>query len=51
MGLDKYVSDQFKVPALKASPFSRISYQPMLEPIIGEINPLLSVAAGLATRR
>ncbi|HTY40080.1 MAG TPA: type IV pilus assembly protein PilM [Candidatus Paceibacterota bacterium] len=49
-GIGKYVSDQFHMPVVTANPFSRCEYPANLEPLVGELNPLLSVALGLAVR-
>jgi type IV pilus assembly protein PilM len=50
MGIEKYVSGQMGIPAVKASPFGRFEYNPLLEPLVPELNPLFSVALGLALR-
>jgi len=50
-GLEKYVSEQFKLPAVKADPFSKVGYPVEAEPIIKEIGPSFSVALGLAMRQ
>lgn len=51
LGLEKYVSEQFKLPALKADPFSKIVYPPEVEPLIKEMGPTFSVALGLGIRQ
>lgn len=50
LGLTDYVTEQLGLPASKANPFSRVSYPDNLEPIIGELGPVFSVALGLAIR-
>jgi type IV pilus assembly protein PilM len=45
-GIEKYVTDQFKVPAVKADPFANVRHPESLNPILKEIGPLLSVAIG-----
>jgi type IV pilus assembly protein PilM len=50
-GLEKYVSEQFKMPAVKADPFSKVVYPVEAEPIIKEVGPSFSVALGLAIRQ
>lgn len=49
-GIDKYVAREMELPAVKAAPLVRFEYQPILEPMVGELNPLMSVALGLALR-
>ncbi len=50
LGIEKYWSDQFGVPAVKASPFGRFEYASDIEPLVGELNPIMSVALGLALK-
>lgn len=50
MGIEKYVSAQLGLPAVKASPCGRFEYNQMLDPLVPELNPLLSVSLGLALR-
>lgn len=49
-GLEKYIGEQLGLPLLKANPFSRVAYPGNLEPIIGELGPIFSVALGLGIR-
>jgi type IV pilus assembly protein PilM len=49
-GIEEYIGEQIGLPTLKANPFSRVSYPDNLEPIIGELGPMFSVALGLAIR-
>ncbi len=50
LGLEGYVSKQMGVPAVKAAPLLGLEFPPLLEPLVPELNPLLSVAIGLALR-
>jgi Tfp pilus assembly PilM family ATPase len=50
LGIEKYWSDQLGMPVVKASPFTRFEYSQNLEPLISELNPLMSVALGLTLR-
>lgn len=49
-GIEKYFAKEVGLPVVKASPFSKYEYQPAIEPLISELNPLLSVALGLTLR-
>lgn len=50
LGIQKYFEDQLGIPTVKAAPFLRFEYAPILEPIVPELNPLFSVALGLTLR-
>jgi type IV pilus assembly protein PilM len=50
LGIEKYFSREFTVPIVKASPFSRFSYASNLEPLVPELNPLMTVALGLGMK-
>ncbi|OGY57110.1 MAG: hypothetical protein A3D47_00365 [Candidatus Colwellbacteria bacterium RIFCSPHIGHO2_02_FULL_43_15] len=50
-GLEKYVGDQFKIPVVKADPFSKIVCPLETEPTIKDIGPSFSVALGLSMRQ
>jgi type IV pilus assembly protein PilM len=50
LGIEKYVGGQFTIPTVKAAPFLRFEYLPALEPLVNELNPLMSVALGLALK-
>lgn len=50
MGIEPYVSQVLSVPAVKAAPLSKFEYNGALEPYVQELNPLLSIALGLALR-
>src|SRR3989344_3723474 len=49
-GIEKYFSRRFELPVVKAAPFLRFEYPPAIETLVGELNPVLSVALGLALR-
>ena len=51
LGIEKYFSDAFNLPTVKASPFSKIIYPPTAAPLISELGPLFSVALGLGIRQ
>ncbi len=51
LGIDKYVSDRFALPAVKANPFDKISYSPEAAPLVGTLGPPFAVALGLAIRQ
>lgn len=50
LGVENYISDAMGIPAVKASPLRRFEYEGALEPLAGELGPLLSVSLGLALR-
>lgn len=49
-GIERYFESRLGVPTVKASPLLRFEYSPSIEPIIKELNPVLSVSLGLALR-
>ncbi len=51
LGVEKYVADQFRLPALKASPFVKIGYLPLIAPFAGNLGAPLAVSLGLGMRR
>lgn len=51
LGVEKYVADQFRLPALKASPFAKIGYLPSVAPFTGNLGAPLAVSLGLGMRR
>ncbi|MBI2012926.1 MAG: type IV pilus assembly protein PilM [Candidatus Colwellbacteria bacterium] len=51
LGLEKYVADEFKLPALKASPFSKVGYPPVMTPLVGSLGAPLAVSIGLGIRQ
>ncbi len=50
LGLEKYITEQFKLPALKANPFNRVGYQAPAAPLVGNLGAPLAVALGLGMR-
>jgi type IV pilus assembly protein PilM len=50
LGVEQYVTQMFGIPAVKAAPFTTCEYPAELDPLAGELNPLFSVAIGLALR-
>lgn len=50
LGIEKYWTEQFGIPAVKGNPFGRCEYPAQFELLSGELNPLLAVSAGLALR-
>ena len=50
LGLEKYMAKQLQIPVVKANPFARFEHNPLLEPLVPELNPLLAVALGLTLR-
>lgn len=50
VGLLKYFEKELGMPVVKASPFSRFGHPLSLEPLLGELNPIMSVALGLVER-
>jgi type IV pilus assembly protein PilM len=49
-GIQQYIGEVMGVPAVKAEPLHRFAYDGAIEPLVGELNPLLSVSLGLALR-
>ncbi|MFH0890916.1 MAG: type IV pilus assembly protein PilM [Candidatus Liptonbacteria bacterium] len=49
-GIDKYFRKRFELPVVKAAPFLRFEYPPAMEPMVAELDPMFSVALGLALR-
>ncbi len=50
LGIEKYLSQELGRPAVKASPLTGFEYPSVLEPLVNELNPLLSVALGVVLR-
>ena len=48
LGIQKYFQEQLGIPVVKAAPFLRFEYPPLLEPLAPELNSTLAVALGLA---
>lgn len=51
LGIEKYFAQQVGLPVSKIDALSAVSYSESLEPIRGDLGPLLSVAIGLALRK
>ena len=49
-GIANYFEKELGFPVVKASPFLRFEYPGAIEPLLGEINPIFSVALGLTLR-
>ena len=50
LGIEAYFSREFKVPIVKANPFSQFAYPQEMEPVVPELNPVMSVALGLGLK-
>lgn len=50
LGIESYFSRGFAVPVVKANSFARFAYPVELEPVVSELNPLMSVALGLGLK-
>lgn len=50
LGIEKYVSQELGRPAVKVSPLTGFEYPSILEPLVNELNPTLSVALGVVLR-
>jgi type IV pilus assembly protein PilM len=50
LGAEKYFEKEFSVPVVKATPFSQFEYAPEIEPLVAELNPMMSVALGLGMK-
>jgi len=51
LGIEKYVSEKLKIPAVKADPFgTKVGYPEIATPVLKIVAPSLSVAIGLGTR-
>ena len=50
LGIEKYFAPRFTIPVVKATPLARCEHSGTMEPIIPLLNPLMSVAVGLALR-
>ena len=50
LGIEKYFEKEFSFPVIKANPFSSFEYPPEIQPLIPELNPLMSVALGLGMK-
>ena len=50
LGIEKYFENELGLPTVKAAPFTRFEYPSLIEPMIPELNPVMSVALGLALK-
>jgi Tfp pilus assembly PilM family ATPase len=50
LGIEKYFEREFGMPIVKATPFLGFEYAPELSPLVAELNPVMSVALGLAMK-
>ncbi len=51
LGIEKYIEKEFNIPVVRANPFSHFGYRPEIEPLVAELNPLMSVALGLGLKQ
>jgi len=51
LGIEKYTSDTFSLPTVKADPFTKIIYPPEAAPLVKELGPPFAVALGLGIRQ
>lgn len=50
VGLEEYLEKKLKIDVVAANPWARVSYPPILEPVLKEIASRFAVAVGLAMR-
>jgi Tfp pilus assembly PilM family ATPase len=50
LGIEKYLQSELSMPSVKATPFSKFEYPSVMEPLVPELNPHMSVALGLTLR-
>jgi type IV pilus assembly protein PilM len=50
LGIEKYMERELGRPTVKASPFLRFEYPPLMEPLVSQLNPLFTVALGLGMK-
>lgn len=51
LGIEQYFEKGFGLPIVKSSPFFKFEYPPEVAPLIPELNPVMSVALGLAMKQ
>jgi type IV pilus assembly protein PilM len=51
LGIEPYFEKEFVLPVVRSSPFTRFEYAPEMEPLVAELNPVMSVALGLAMKQ
>ncbi len=49
-GIEKYFEREMGIPVARSAPFIKFEYDPQMEPLVPELNPLMSVAMGLTLR-
>lgn len=49
-GIEKYFGKELAMPVAKAAPLRRFEYDPRIDPLVDELNPILNVALGLTLR-
>ncbi|HUZ93048.1 MAG TPA: type IV pilus assembly protein PilM [Candidatus Paceibacterota bacterium] len=50
LGIEKYFEREMGRPVVKGTPFAGFEYPPVMEPLVPELNPVMSVALGLGLR-
>jgi type IV pilus assembly protein PilM len=50
LGIEKYCEREFGMPIVKAAPFLQFEYASEIEPLVAELNPIMSVALGLSLK-
>lgn len=50
LGIMPYFEKEFALPVIKANPFAGFEYAPAMEPLVSELNPVMSVALGLGMK-
>jgi type IV pilus assembly protein PilM len=51
LGIEAYFEHQFGLGIVKAAPFLKFEYPQEIEPLVPELNPVMSVALGLAMKQ
>lgn len=50
LGIEKYFERELTYPTVKASPFLRFEYPPIMEPLVPQLNSFFTVALGLGAK-
>lgn len=50
LGIEQYFEKEFACPVVKANPFANFEYAPAIQPLVPELNPVMSVALGLGMK-
>jgi len=50
LGAEKYFEKEFGIPTVKANPFAQFEYAPEIEPLVPELNPIMSIALSLGMK-